>query len=239
MGLLIWRLVMTGSLLAGLAACVTVPDRHPASPSGTVSAPITISVAGTKTSTIAAISSAASASTTEVPAPSPRYAITASPLQAASSYAGDVSVIPVLPGERRAPALLGGETPKEFQRGQASWYGPRFNGRRTASGVRFNMNEFTAAHRTLPFGTLVRVHSLVNGHDVDVRITDRGPYSGNRILDISRAAADELGMLSLGFKEVVLLVPESLPGVLPAAAPSAAPRRRVRRPAAAPTTRRP
>ncbi len=72
------------------------------------------------------------------------------------------------------------------------------------------MQDLTAAHRTLPFGTVVRVHSLVNGRDVDVRITDRGPYAGNRIIDLSRAAAEELGMLGMGFKEVVLLVPDSI-----------------------------
>ena len=71
------------------------------------------------------------------------------------------------------------------------------------------MYALTAAHRTLPFGTLVRVHSLVNGRDVDVRITDRGPFSRNRVIDVSRAAAEELGMLGAGFKEVVLMVPES------------------------------
>jgi rare lipoprotein A len=71
------------------------------------------------------------------------------------------------------------------------------------------MQDLTAAHRTLPFGTVVRVHSLVNGRDVDVRITDRGPFSGNRIIDLSRAAAEELGMLGLGFKEVVLLLPDA------------------------------
>ena len=71
------------------------------------------------------------------------------------------------------------------------------------------MHALTAAHRTLPFGTLVRVHSLVNGREVDVRITDRGPFSRGRVIDVSRAAAEALGMLGLGFKEVVLLVPES------------------------------
>ena len=71
------------------------------------------------------------------------------------------------------------------------------------------MHALTAAHRTLPFGTVVRVHSLVNGREVDVRITDRGPFSRSRVIDVSRAAAQELGMLGLGFKEVVLLVPES------------------------------
>ena len=107
------------------------------------------------------------------------------------------------------PALLAGEAAREFERGGASWYGPGFHGRRTASGERYDMNAMTAAHRTLPFGTLVRVHSLVNGRDVDVRITDRGPFSRSRVIDVSRAAAEELGMLGLGFKEVVLLVPES------------------------------
>ncbi|SFU92607.1 rare lipoprotein A [Polaromonas sp. YR568] len=121
--------------------------------------------------------------------------------------------VPAASSELPRPELLAGEVPREFQRGTASWYGPRFNGRRTASGERFDMTEFTAAHRTLPFGTMVRVHSLVNGRDVDVRITDRGPYAGNRIIDLSRAAAEELGMLGLGFKEVVLLVPESTPEV--------------------------
>ena len=71
------------------------------------------------------------------------------------------------------------------------------------------MHGFTAAHRTLPFGTWVRVHSLVNGREVDVRITDRGPFIRSRVIDVSRGAAEALGMLGLGFKEVVILVPES------------------------------
>ena len=112
------------------------------------------------------------------------------------------------------PALLAGEPAREYQRGGASWYGPGFHGRRTASGERYDMNAFTAAHRTLPFGTWVRVHSLVNGRDVDVRITDRGPFARSRVIDVSRAAAKELDMLGLGFKEVVLLIPESTPEVV-------------------------
>ena len=121
----------------------------------------------------------------------------------------------------------------EVERGGASWYGPGFHGRLTASGERYNMNAFTAAHRTLPFGTLVRVHSLVNGRAVDLRITDRGPFSRNRIIDVSRAAAAELGMLGLGFKEVVLLVPESIPAV---AKPPAATARYRERPLISGTT---
>jgi rare lipoprotein A len=205
MGPRIFRLALTLGLLAGLSACVTPPGTLPAAP-------------------------APPASPAATAAPSSRYAITAPPSQAAFGDALDASLSQTLPGDRTAPALLGGETPKEFQRGQASWYGPRFNGRRTASGERFNMNEYTAAHRSLPFGTLVRVHSLVNGRDVDVRITDRGPYSGNRIIDVSRAAADELGMLGLGFKEVVLLVPESVADLSPAPPLRAPVRKRVRNP---------
>ncbi len=112
------------------------------------------------------------------------------------------------------PSLLAGETPKEFEQGKASWYGPRFNGRRTASGERYNMNELTAAHKTLPFGTVVRVRSLVNGKEVDVRITDRGPFSRGRVIDLSRAAAQAIDMLGLGVKDVLLFVPDSTPAML-------------------------
>lgn len=120
--------------------------------------------------------------------------------------------------------LLAGEVPREFQQGKASWYGPRFNGRRTASGERYNMNELTAAHRTLPFGTLVRVRSLVNGKEVDVRITDRGPFSRGRVIDLSRAAAEVIGMLGLGVKDVLLLVPQSTAPVAELPAPTQRPR---------------
>lgn len=90
----------------------------------------------------------------------------------------------------------------------ASWYGPGFHGRRTASGEPYDMHALTAAHPTLPFGTRVRVRSLANGKEVDVRITDRGPFGKGRIIDLSRAAADALGMLGAGVKEVMLLVPD-------------------------------
>lgn len=109
------------------------------------------------------------------------------------------------------PYSLNGEATKEFERGGASWYGPRFHGRRTASGEVYDMNEMTAAHRTLPFGTSVRVRSLVTGQEVDVRVTDRGPFGGGgRVIDLSRAAAKAIGLLDLGVKDVVLYVPESV-----------------------------
>jgi len=132
------------------------------------------------------------------------------------------------PSPVAAPLLPASEVLREFEQGKASWYGPRFNGRRTASGERYNMHELTAAHKTLPFGTLVRVRSLVNGKEVDVRINDRGPFSRGRVIDLSRAAAEALGMLGLGVKDVLLLVPESMP---PVAEPSPAkkPARVIRR----------
>ena len=81
--------------------------------------------------------------------------------------------------------------------GRASWYGPGFQGRRTASGETFNTNALTAAHRTLPFGTKVRVVNKKNGRSVVVRINDRGPYAHGRIIDLSRAAAQAIGLAGL------------------------------------------
>lgn len=80
------------------------------------------------------------------------------------------------------------------QEGIASWYGPHFNGRRTSNGETFNMYAMTAAHRTLPFGTMVRVHDLENGQSVVVRINDRGPFVAGRIIDLSYAAAQAMHM---------------------------------------------
>ncbi|MDM0077333.1 septal ring lytic transglycosylase RlpA family protein [Variovorax sp. J2P1-59] len=99
----------------------------------------------------------------------------------------------------------GDEGPREiFERGGASWYGIQFHQRKTASGERFDMTEFTAAHKTLPFNTRVCVRSLVNGREVLVRINDRGPYTSGRIIDLSRAAAESIGLLGLGIKQVAL-----------------------------------
>lgn len=90
------------------------------------------------------------------------------------------------------------------QRGIASWYGGKFHGRRTASGERFDMHARTAAHRKLPFGTLVRVTSERTGRHVVVRINDRGPFVGGRVIDLSRGAAQKLGMIQSGVERVRL-----------------------------------
>jgi rare lipoprotein A len=88
------------------------------------------------------------------------------------------------------------------QEGIASWYGKPYHGRKTASGERYDMHELTAAHRTLPFGTRVRVVRLDNGRDVVVRITDRGPFHEGRIIDLSKRAAREIGLIEPGTARV-------------------------------------
>lgn len=100
-------------------------------------------------------------------------------------------------GDQGAPTVLA--------QGRASWYGLGFHGRQTASGEKFDMNAYTAAHPTLPFGTRVLVRNPANGRGVVVRINDRGPYTGGRIIDVSFAAARALGIVSLGTRNVVLM----------------------------------
>lgn len=92
--------------------------------------------------------------------------------------------------------------------GVASFYGRRFHGRPTASGERFDMNALTAAHRTLPFGTQLKVTNPRNGQSVIVRINDRGPFSKGRTLDLSREAANRLGLIRRGHGRVELEVIE-------------------------------
>jgi rare lipoprotein A len=96
----------------------------------------------------------------------------------------------------------GGHT---LQSGVASWYGPGFHGRRTASGERFNTNELTAAHRYLPFGTRVKVVNQATGRSVVVRINDRGPFHGGRVIDLSRASAAAIGLGGTGRVQIVAL----------------------------------
>ncbi len=116
-----------------------------------------------------------------------------------------------LPAQRSAIDLLSSDEDEEGEEeaevlpsetGLASWYGPGFHKRRTASGERFDMHAMTAAHRTLPFGTMVCVRSQITGRGVVVRINDRGPHAANRVVDLSRGAAIALGLHGLGLKPV-------------------------------------
>ena len=90
------------------------------------------------------------------------------------------------------------EETKPIQTGAASWYGPGFHGKRTANGETFNTNALTAAHKTLPFGTQLRVTNERTGKSVVVRINDRGPYAHGRVIDLSKAAAEAVGISGVG-----------------------------------------
>lgn len=95
-----------------------------------------------------------------------------------------------------------------LETGVASWYGPNFHGLTTANGETYNMNDLTAAHKTLPFNTIVQVDNLDNGRSVVVRINDRGPYVGNRIIDLSRKSAETVDMIDSGTANVRILLVE-------------------------------
>ncbi len=98
------------------------------------------------------------------------------------------------------------ETGRDLGIGVASYYGRRFHGRLTANGERFNMQAMTAAHKTLPFGSRVRVTNPSNGRSVTVRINDRGPFIPGRVLDLSRGAAERIGMIRSGHARVQMVL---------------------------------
>ncbi len=120
---------------------------------------------------------------------------------------GDAPPLETIAGlPRPAPRPAAAPTIAMTLTGVASWYGPGFHGRRSASGEIFNQRAMTAAHRHLPFGTRVRVTNLHNGRQVVVRINDRGPFIHGRIIDLSTGAADTLGMLHSGVAQVKIEV---------------------------------
>jgi rare lipoprotein A len=122
-----------------------------------------------------------------------------------------IAKVPSVPESEEVPPIAKIPAPPQStitETGLASWYGSRHHGKRTASGEIFNQAKFTAAHRTLPWGSRVKVTNLANGKSVEVRINDRGPFSKGRIIDLSRAAARSLGMVEQGITTVRI---ESLP----------------------------
>lgn len=119
-----------------------------------------------------------------------------------------VPIAPAAPHPAAVPQIGDEET------GIASWYGHPYHGRRASNGEIYDMEKLTAAHRTLPFGAMVRVRNLDNDRTVEVRITDRGPFIEGRIIDLSRAAARDIGMLGPGTAKVRLRI-VALPAVLP------------------------
>jgi rare lipoprotein A len=115
----------------------------------------------------------------------------------AACFIASMQIFPVQSSSARSPQEI---------TGSASWYGGKFHGRKTANGERYNQNALTAAHKTLPFGTKVRVTNESNGKSVVVRINDRGPYVGKRVIDLSRAAANAVGMVQRGVARVKMEV---------------------------------
>lgn len=152
---------------------------------------------------------AAFAVTEDVVLPSPGFgtidaadaSITATPAlpQAAMPFVAPAAPLPASP-----VAAPPADTAEEIGSGNASWYGRQFAGRPTASGERFNPAQMTAAHRTLPFGSKVRVTSQRTGQSIVVRINDRGPFHGNRLIDLSEAAAEAIGIKARGQDRVTL-----------------------------------
>ena len=142
-------------------------------------------------------------------------------LACASAAAGpSLSQNPGLKDHRQAARLHAAMQKGASQAGIASWYGGKFHGRRTANGEVYNMNGLSAAHKTLPFGTVVRVHNLDNGRIIDVRINDRGPFIKKRILDLSKGAAKKIGLIGAGVANVELsLVSWAGTSTAPAASP--------------------
>ena len=106
-----------------------------------------------------------------------------------------------------ANAQTSGSYSEYTEEGMASWYGPGFQGRKTASGETFNTNDLTAAHKTLPFNTLLKVTNLENGKQTIVRVNDRGPYARGRIIDLSNAAKKEIEMGGLARVRIELYIP--------------------------------
>lgn len=116
------------------------------------------------------------------------------------------------PANERRPVVPG----EYVEEGVASWYGVPFNGRRTSNGEIYDMHEFTAAHRTLPFNAVVRVTNLRNGKQTQVRINDRGPFVADRVIDLSLSAAEAIEMIGPGTAQVRLEViagPSSVAGL--------------------------
>jgi len=110
------------------------------------------------------------------------------------------------PAVQPLPPVPAPPTVVSVSTGEASWYGPGFYGNRTANGEVFRPGTLTAAHRTLPFGTRVRVTNLWNGRSAVVRINDRGPFHGRRVIDLAHGAASQLGLVASGIAQVKLEV---------------------------------
>ena len=177
-------------LMSGAGLTMAAPEPA-ASYDGDRPALLSVStLTSTTTAAVAAVAEAASA-----------------PVSAAVSAVSAVTTAIAEPVQRirsAAATTTARVTGQPHQTGAASYYADKFHGRKTASGETFDNGELTMAHRTLPLGTLVKVTNLANNTSVVVRVNDRGPYSGGRVADLSRAAAEKLKMIQRGIVDVAL-----------------------------------
>ena len=139
----------------------------------------------------------------DIAAPTETPAQPAAPKTSVAVQPAPSQLVPVQPTAKTSLAI----PVKLPQTGEASWYGAQHQGKQTARGTIFDQAEFTAAHPSLPFGSKIKVTNLANGKSVEVEITDRGPFAGNRIIDLSRAAAKVLEMIESGTANVPLELP--------------------------------
>lgn len=126
-----------------------------------------------------------------------------------SSFAALFAILAFLAGcssPAPRPVYFPGYPIGYVERGMASWYGPGFHGNKTANGERYDMHKLTAAHRTLPLGSIALVRSATTGKEITVRINDRGPFAKGRVLDLSYAGAQTLGIVGHGTDQVELRV---------------------------------
>lgn len=191
-----------------LAGCASVPaasqPEAPAAGSATAEAtPATPSAAAEQTTAPEAPAEAEAASAEQATDAS----TAAEDGRQAEETKEDKGTVAPVDSEAARKAIAGLDDKDIIGRGKASYYHLRFSGRRTASGQHYDHDAMTAAHRTLPFGTRVRVTNTRNGRSVVVRINDRGPFIKSRVIDVSGAAARALGLMHHGLAEVILSKP--------------------------------
>ena len=207
-----------------LAACAGAPPSAPEDAAEAVGTGAASGIDGTGASSAPALAGNAPDGEQEKSAVAPLEPPLFTPVQAVAELtaAADRAAEPVA-AEASSPSSPGGPSIRfkkpfaerglpgegeEVDRGTASWYGLQFHGRLTANGERYDMYDLTAAHKTLPFNTIVSVHNLQTGRSVRVRINDRGPFVDGRVIDLSKAAAEQLGMAEIGLRPVSLIVEE-------------------------------
>lgn len=177
-------------LMSGAGLTMAAPEPAASDEGGRPALLSVSTLTSTTTAAVAAVAEAASA-----------------PVSAAVSAVSAVTTAIAEPVQRirsAAATTTARVTGQPHQTGVASYYADKFHGRKTASGETFDNGELTMAHRTLPLGTLVKVTNLANNTSVVVRVNDRGPYSGGRVADLSRAAAEKLKMIQRGIVDVAL-----------------------------------